>query len=452
MSLVSSLRQVLGGVAAAIPKALRFYASALEQPPMPIPCGQETASQKREAFIRARHWYRYNLFVQGIVDLRLAFYNYGMVVKAESDGQPQQAGAFEEWWAARAEAVRRYVREVWLEFLVQSNVVSFWRNGTGLAMLLPLEKCEYDDTFGQERVKFRHGLTSEQIGRLDDARLQERYRRKTEIELDTAFGEHFKVLKLERVGNGLGWPALATVFAACEQMSAMEAGDRLLSEECRVLLKQHKLGHEIRTGPHAGSSVHFIKKQRAEEIEKRLKGKAGKVEITTNFDHQIEHVYLDPRFFAASKYDRVERRLIWWSSPPGQMIVTRGGVAPFLMDILRVQVLEARSLVGPYVTAVINEAFQPPARVSVEWSTRVFRDGRIAAELLKFGLTTGPLSQRTFREEADYDDEQERERKQAEAEQPDAEKLPVFDASYGTRPAAPNAKQPGRPAGTPTEG
>jgi hypothetical protein len=235
-------------------------------------------------------------------------------------------------------------------------------------------------------------------------------------------------------------------------MGALEAGDRLLGEECRVLLKQHRLGHEIRTGPHAGSSVHFIKKQRADEVEKRLKGKTGKVEITTNFDHQIEHVYLDPKFFAANKYDGVERRLIWWSSPLGQMILARGGVAPFLMEILRVQALDARSLVGPYVTAVINEAFRPPVRIGVDWSTRVFRDGRIAAELLKFGLTTGPLSQRTFREEAGYDDEQEREQKQAEAEQPDAEKLPVFDASHGTRPAAPNAKQPGRPAGTPTEG
>jgi hypothetical protein len=447
------LRQVLGGVAALAPRALRFSASALEQPSAPIPYGLETASQKREAFIRAKHWYRYNLFIQAIVDLRLAFYNYGMALKPMTSGrqQPTEGGGFEKWWEANGEAVRRFVREVWLEFLVQSNVISFWRDGTALAMLLPLEKCDYDDTFGQERLKFRHGLTSEQIGKLEDAKLQERYRRTSEIELDPAFGENFKVLKLERVGNGLGWPALATVLTACEQMAALEAGDRLLGEECRVLLKQHRLGHEIRTGPHAGSSVHFIKKQRAEEVEKRLKGKAGKVEITTNFDHQIEHVYLDPRFFAATKYDGVERRLIWWSSPLGQMIVTRGGVAPFLMDILRVQALEARALIGPYVTQVINEAFQPPVKVSVEWSTRVFRDGRIAAELLKFGLTTGPLSQRTFREEAGYDDEQEREHKRAEAEQLDAEKLPVFDASHGTRPAAPNAKQPGRPAGTPTE-
>jgi hypothetical protein len=73
-----------------------------------------------------------------------------------------------------------------------------------------------------------------------DPELAERYRRQSEIELDPAYGEHLLVLKTELVGGGLGWPTLAASFPAGEQASSLEAGDKLLAEECRLLLKQRR--------------------------------------------------------------------------------------------------------------------------------------------------------------------------------------------------------------------
>ena len=419
-----------------VPGAATFWSGAMEQTPSIYPFGQETQTDLRNALKQARHWHRYNEFVHTVVELRLSFCNHELELSSA-----RKDAKFEKWLAAgdNERVVRRYIREVWQSFLVSTNVVSMWRENPDGSPILPItlrpERCHFNNFMGLAKLRYEFALTSEQVNDLVDPVLRARYGNTAGLkEIDEKHGEFFRVLTQGLVGEGLGFPSMQVVFPALRQWQAMSAGDEMLGEECRVLIKQHRLGHEIRTGAHAGSPIHFIRKARVDDLATNLKNKVGKIELPTNFDHEIVYTYLDGKFFDETRYDGMERRLLWWSSPIGQMIGTKGGVAPFLLTILKSQVLEARRLVADHICEVIDTALRPPGGLKVEWSNDVFEDPRLVGELLRVGLAAGPVSQRTFREAAGLDDERERAYKAAEAKQPDEEKLPIFDASHGMRP------------------
>ena len=430
-----------------LPLPADFWAGAMEQTPGIYPFSRESPSDLRNALMQARHWHRYNEFVRTVVDLRLGFCNHELEL-ASAAKDP----AFAKWMAQdrNEQVIRRYVREVWQSFLVSSNVVSLWRENEGGQPVLPItlrpERCHFNDFMGVPKLKYEFALTSEQVNDIADPQMRKRYGNTAGlIDISEEHGEHFRVLTLGLVGEGMGWPSMAVVFPAARQWQGMSAGDEMLGEECRVLIKQHKLGHEIRTGQHAGSPVHFIRKARVDDLKSNLKEKVGKIELPTNFDHKIEYTFLEGRHFDSSRYDGATKRLMWWSAPIGQMIDTRGGVAPFLLKLLKAQVIESRRQVAEHICEVVDTALRPPGGLKLDWSDDVFEDPRLVAELLRVGLAAGAVSQRSFREAAGLNDEREREYKAAEALQPDAEKLPIFDASHGIRPGKTDAKSAGRP-------
>lgn len=391
----------------------------------------------------ARYYRDYNWFVIAVLGLRRGFYNFGCKLALEDSGSQNK---FNNWEKKHGPTVKTYIRDVWNEFLGINNAISFWRTGGPRPIVLPPEKCRYDDRFGIERLFVRHGLTPAEIDELP-AKLRKLYTGKTEIEILPEDGQFFKVLKEAPMGHGLSKPGMASVFAPLKQIEGMEAGDNVLAHESRMLVKQHLFGHEIKSGPKAGSPQHFLHKSTSDAAQRGFKGAVGLVEVFTNFDQTIKHHYVDPKWFDTKKYDGAERRILWWSLPLGQMVMARGGVAPFLMNLLQVQAEDARELVLPHLVEVINKAFDPPYALTVKWSNRVFRESRLATDLLKMGLQIGPISQRTFREEAGFDDIEERERKRIEALQPEAETWPIFEPSQGKLKG-----QPGRTRGTPDEG
>jgi hypothetical protein len=249
------------------------------------------------------------------------------------------------------------------------------------------------------------------------------------VELSEEYGEHYQVLKRAPVGDGFGCPRVYAAFSTLGQAESMAAGDYALGYAARTVVRQHKLGHEIKNGQRAGLPTHFYKHKRGEEIRKYFEGRLGICEITTNFDHAIDYVSLDPKLFDAAKWDNPLKRLVWWGGPAAALVF--GGGDPLqLMTALRVVMTEEREQMAPFLAQVIREVFSPPSAPAIAWSDRCFADPRTAAELLKFSVTQGATSLETLNEQGGNNHQQEAQRKRAEASDPDTW-MPLFDAAHG---------------------
>lgn len=397
-----------------------------------------------EVFRTVRRLARANWFVRAILKLRLNFYHYGFQVKAADKAD---AAEVEAWREQQAVALDRYLRDVWNERFVTTNVISFWRTGGGAPLVLNPDAIRYTDFFGEEVLTLNHGLNSEQLKKLPLTPEQRvRLQQSPTLELrhdDPDF--FFDVWKDSKLATGLAWPDLYSVYLALLESESLEVGDSLLAAVSRRVWEHHKMGHEIKSGQFAGYKTHFASAERINGFFNANKAKTGHVQIGTNFDHTIEWPRPDPKYFDGRKWDGVVARLIWWSTPLGQMVAMKGGVSPYLMDMLKTQAQMERMAFAAHIEPVLREAFAAPAAVRLVWSNRCFKDTRVAADLLKAGLSSGPLSQETFIEEYGGDVDLERQRKAREAKLPKEQTYPLYDPAHGNDP---QAETGGRPTGS----
>ena len=177
-----------------------------------------------------------------------------------------------------------------------------------------------------------------------------------------------------------------------------------------------------------------------------FKGKVGLLEVTTNFDHKIQIVYVDPTLFDGAKWDTVTRRLAWWAGAVGFMLLSSQQPSTFLMPIFKQEAIAERQRIGRHLEAVLQDVYAIKFPFEVKWSNRCFNDPRVSLELLKTGLTAGPLSQTTFLEESGFNPCEEKENKTQEAQDPPEQHLPIYDKDHGKNPAK---EPPGRKPGTP---
>jgi hypothetical protein len=405
---------------------------------------QDDPMDRPRQFEKARHHYKHQWFVREIIKQRFNFFHYGFRIGTEEGGKPSPK--IKQWEANNRKNYRRYARDAWLEWLIIENVVGLWRTAGGKPPLVfPPEKCEFTDFFGNEIIKLRHDLSTEHvttIGAFSRAELTEFTRFNNELKLDhnnKFFG--FDILRRERVGNGFGVPALSPIFITAAQINSLEVSDAQLAAACRTVYEQHKMGHEIKSGIHAGSKAHFWNEGRAKAFETSIKGKTGHIKITTNFDHEIVYPRPDPKFFDEKRYASGISRLALWSMPIGQMLLSKT-INPFFLTMLKFQAVAEREYLAEHLKTVFVQALGAPADIKPIWSNRCFADPRIAADLTKNGLAAGPLSQGSFLEEAGFDPEEERERKAMEADLPKGQTTPIYDAAHGP-PKKPAGRKPG---------
>ncbi len=376
--------------------------------------------------------YRDQWFIGAVVELRLAFYHYGFKLKvADPEVHDLRKKGLEKWWKVRKASIVPYVRDVWKDWLLIDNAISFWDHpqavGEGPA-LLHVDQCIYSNAFGSKLLKYRHGLSSDQI---KASSLSEEKKKLMIANAQIIIPpDQYQVLTRAKRGSGLAHPGLQRVVSPLAQLQSMEVADDVLAHICRTIWEQHKIGHEITNGQFAGFDRYFYKPKRAADIKNEYKGKTGHLPTVTNFDHSIEFPAPDHARFGAAKYDAVMQRLMWWAMPLGHILMAKQP-APWLWDMLRTLAEFERELVAEHLEAVINEAFSPPTPVVCTWSNRIFRDARLSADLMKFALMGAGLSQRTFLEEMGEDPEDEREYKAEEAALPTEKTLPLFDPNHG---------------------
>jgi hypothetical protein len=404
--------------------------------------GGTTPEKLSKAFLGARYWSKH-WFIGSVLQLRFSFFHYGFAIKSEDKSA---ATAVKNWEKNNRKMYRRYARDCWREWLVQSNTVALWGD-LRPPMVFRTEDCKFEDAFGIEKLTVNHRLTSSQIAKMKGLSRKEAAQLISGggrmVLTHDAGGFDFAVVKREAAGWGFGWPDMMSLFDCTAQLQSLEVGDAALAQACRLVIEQHKLGHEIKAGMHSGSPAHFWTPKRQKAVESMLKGKTGHVRVTTNFDHTIDYPRPKPEAYAASRYESGITRLALWSMPLGQMVLMKS-LNPYLLPLLKFQALSERDIIGEHMREVFIEALGAPDSTKITWSNECFNDSRIAADLIKFGLQSGPVSQGTFLEAAGCDQETEVERKKFESNLPKEAVEPIYDAAHGK----PDKGQPGRKRGT----
>ena len=415
---------------------------------------------RSQVFYMTRNWFERQVFIRQIILLRFALYNYGFRLTGQDK---KSSAAVKDWLAGKwygipiKKIMAQFVRDAWMEWLIQDNAIAIWRKRAGgtRPLVYPVEHCSYSDDFGVERLSFAHGLAKTDINKLDKPGQLDTTERKEllsskDINLEKTGNSatsklfDFEVMKRARFGFGLAWPQLRTVFNTVGAWESLEMADWQLCDALRTVYEMHKIGHEIKNGPHAGSNAHFLKKVRAEAVRKLIGSSkntlASVKRLIVNFDHAIEYPRPEPKHFEASRYAGMLDRLVYWAMPLSQMLFAKS-VNPFLMPIFKAQATTERELVGAFIESVLVKTLGAPEQIKAEFSDDVFWDSRLLADVLKTGLVTGPLSQETWLNKSGFNAQRERELKDGENDLPMHQLTPVFDAAHGNNPGG---RKPGK--------
>ena len=403
---------------------------------------QDNPQDRPRQFEKSRHWWKHHEFVRPIILLRYSFFSYGFQIKSE-DGKP--SARLKKWEENNRRMYRRYARECWLEWLPLDNVVGlWWRKGMHPPVVYPPERTIFEDIFGHERIKIKHGVNREYLttfGTFSVSQVKEFQVPEIEIDHDhKTFG--FDILRRERMGSGFGIPTIAPLFVTLAEMQSTEVGLQSLAAACRRVDEHHYMGYEIKSGIHAGAAARHMNLTRANGFKDALKGKTGHNIFVLNFDHKTVQAanWPDPKCYDAKKFQSAYDRIALWAMPLGQMVLGKT-VNPYLLPMLKYQAIAEREYVGEHLCTVFREALGAPAEIKCVWSNKCFADPRIAADLSKIALASGPQSQKTFLEEIGLDQEEEWANKEVEAGKSKKLTTPIFDAAHGEK--KPAGRKPG---------
>lgn len=397
--------------------------------------GQACPKKPSTAMELARRWHRENWFINPVIQLRTAFYNYGF--KLVPAGKPTAAARqeLEKWLAGDVKKtgerahVEKLVRFSLSELQLLDNSVALWRDysapawrgsifasrGVTPAYLEKPEECQFSDKFNLEVLKLKPDVTYEEMkerGFPDNA-----IRRYTqgEIQLDPEkWGEHFRVLRRDGF-DGFAYPALNSVFKVLSQNESMEVGEQALAMLGRNVVRLWKTGFEPKVTSVGQNAKHWkYDDKSAAKWEKHLKGLVGGMsQSVVQFDRKAEDVWVDVKHYNGQKWETILNRLMWWGGPLAFMMMAKS-VSPFLLGMLKTLAQADRALVAPHVVEIIHRSFRPPFAVAVEWSDECFNDSRLAWDQIKFLMTQGPASLTTGLRKAGLDPLQEDENKRDE--------------------------------------
>lgn len=367
---------------------------------------------------------------------------------AGTAGTPDNAvGVPGKVFKTNRERVMKFVREAWDEFLMLECCIAYWSDSLDYAVTLPPERCRYKDILGIETLFYRHGLGAQEL-KLLPPDVQERFKT-AEILVSEADGDFFKVVKTARTGFGIGLPSIQSIFRVAATLDSMQVGEHAYAYAGKMKFRHWKIGHEIKQGPMAGKATHFWTAKMATALRGVFENKVGFLgDYTSRHDFALEYPHEKVEYFDEDKWKSPEHQLIQWGGPVASMLIA-SGVTPFLAQLLRAEVEEARNVMKEFLESVVFAAFAPPVPIELSWSNTVFLETSVLIDVLKTGLAGGAISQSTWRSIAGFDDAKEAQKKieEAEARKTNPEQFePAFDASHGTAEAM-AAKANGKPGG-----
>ena len=415
--------------------------------------------------------YEGNFMVRTIVRGKIDFFNYGCKLKVKGkDPHARTVASWQKLWKEYTNAIpgwvggsvttqiANYIRQVWESMLIYDSVVSCYLGPVPNHNIFPIPfviqpfRATYRNAGGAQRLKleldwetnkspgegnnYRFGQSSQDIGprMVGDRREGE--------------NEHWSVHTRGQFGYGFGRPGMASIFRPLGQCDSMEAGESQIGALARTPMRQHLIGHETRYGPYSGGTQNFYTKKRGEGIIKFFQGKIGFFELVTNFDHKINYIWIDPKWFGAEKWQTIIDRVVWWGQSYAFMFLTKS-VNPYLFPLFKQEAKSMREELAPHIQDMLCAALDTD-EITLEWGDDCFSDQRLQFEMMKFLTQQGPLSLTTGLEQAGYRPDVERERKAEEASMPEKEMTPLFNpGGQGSGARPPGRQQAGRRPGTP---
>lgn len=394
---------------------------------------RERPSTPQDAFKRARSWQSENWFIRMVNSGNADFFNYGLRILPEDNNKKSRKELVEHFRKNPGvqREILRFIRTVWREWVLNQNVVSFWREKKRTCPFLLLgEQCKYTDAMGIPILFWRPDYTWQDMPKDNDVfvfsgltavQAKNRYYLGKEILVGEKeeYDENYEVLTTGYKGRGFSIPDIYSVFRVLSQTESMEVGESMLALLSRRVTLQHKLGFELKGqngGPNAAfqKDLSIWKKKRADAIIQYFNGRFGFVETTSNFDHDIKLHYVDPKLFDEKRWGTTIARMMWYGGPLAFMMMAKQP-NPFLLNIYKTTAESQRGEVGPHLQYVLNQGCKLPMRIQLKWSNRCFYDPRLAWDMVSGLMKQGPLSLTTSLKQGDFDPDEELENKKTEA-------------------------------------
>ncbi len=400
---------------------------------------REAPGDPKSAFVTSRRWRKDNWFVGGVLGMKASLLTYGQkLVPADKTKKKEFAAWLAEGLAeynrtrgTNQMMVEKYIATSRDEFLLQDNLVSFWRDAGEYPFPLQCERCDYKDVMGREVMKVRLGYTTEDLKAAGFSPAEIKRYADGCLVLDATKGEYYQVLTRAMVGQantGFDYPRLCEVFRACSQSESMEVGESLYAYVGRCVIRMHHLGWEVKASNGVRQTDAMWDKVRADAIERKCQDgqMAGVKNMTANFDHKISYIWTDPKNYDAKKWESVIARLQWWGGPLVFLLTSRT-LNPALMPLLTAEIKDLRALLKPHLEYVLNEAMDAPGGIKIEWTDECFTDMRLLWDMIKTLMQQGPASLTSGLRFAGLDPEVEGENKSEEAKPENEKKLaPLF--------------------------
>lgn len=377
---------------------------------------------------KARYFSEINAVVRDLLKIKRALWHFDFKIKGADSWLKGKNGK-----TTNLAVAKKVAMAAWKDLLSVNNVLAIWMEGRKRPSLFLPEHTEYSDEFGEEKLVITKGIDFNALKSLPNLTPEERKglndKKLIITRASKVFG--FEVLKDGRLGSGYERPGMASIFDACSQYQSLAVRDSVLAGAVgRQIIEQHLIGHEIKGGTHAGSRAHFCTDAKAKAVKDSLNNKIGFFRMITNFDHAIKYPAPDPNVYDGKKFDSATQRIGWLFSAIYNVVIGKN-FNPSILNCLKAQAKLDRDMVGDFLKQVLVASMKAPEEIEFKWGDRIFNDPRLMTDLLKFGLSAGPVSQETYLNDADLDEEMERKRKAKEANMPEGQTMPLYDAHHG---------------------
>lgn len=391
------------------------------------------------------------------------------------DGKEAQA-----WQKTADYPFRRLHDDMLEEYLVNGSVCAFWR------------KKPDPDTLPMIEVPDIENVKYETIGGVPQISVTLPVNRRIKEDLKSIIGEKmwdciktgkklvitkqglgseeydFEILKSGKSTACIPAPPITGILDDLDYIEAVRCGDWNGAWSRREILRHTKKGSGVSSGPNAGTARNNAKYSEIQAILKVMKAVLGKTDVATNWDQEISWLTFPGDYFNPTLLDSPIRRLVFWGGLPAVLLLKTDsqidGMASYVRDITRAQVLAFRQNFGDFLHAIFNSKsfksnFPQAPELIAKWSVKPLYTGDGINKLATLLSTYGLAAPQTLRDLFDIDDEVEGALMEKTHENPKRYTPPfeprqgiasAFTVPESATPSAPSSLpgEPGRPAGS----
>lgn len=358
-----------------------------------------------------------------------------------------------DWAAAGTYPFKRIHDDLLHEYLINEAAFAFWRtdvSSDSLPMIeIPdIENVDYQVIGGVPTAWVKvegNSRIPEMLKEVLGLKLWEAIKSNKPLVLvkgDLTSGYDFAMLKGGKSTALIEPPSLTGVLDDLDFIEAARVGDWNGAWSRREIIRQTKKGYGVSSGPNAGTVRNNAKYAELQSILKSMKAIAGKTDVATNFDQEIDWKVFPSEFFNPEQIVSAKERLLFWGGLAAIMLLETDsqitGLSAFLHDRARMEVEAFREDFGPFLASIFNaesfiKNFPGAPVIGVQWGVKSLYTGAGLMAESTFLATYGLAAPQTLRERYGIDDAAESAR-MLEAQAARDAYTPVYEPRQGLLP------------------